>query len=295
MNNNNNKSLQSTTDTIQDTDTKTAMFASRFNSDYKKAQNFIECLKFIQQEYDNFPLEDVWTKIDDKTIEEREKHIKGMKRREKKKDDKFAPDGIKKPKRLEIARDDYRRQMKEKGENYSNERFVKWYASLKDKQKTVYENQYQKELKEYETEYEKQMKTAIENGDYPEPKPKQPPSGYFLFISECRKGNAKYVTKKDLVGSENMKEIERTQKIFGPLWNKFKTNKKEFAILMEVVDNLKTVYHRELYERNVRVLERLIAKGEREGTDVEGFKEELADVKKDEPAQVDKSKLKLSL
>ena len=32
------------------------MFASRFNNDYKKAQHVIECLKFIQQEYDNFQI-----------------------------------------------------------------------------------------------------------------------------------------------------------------------------------------------------------------------------------------------
>ena len=274
---------------------KTAMFASRFNNDYKKAQNFIDCLKFIQQEYDGFPMSDVWTKIDDKSIEEREKHIKGMKRRERKKDDSFIPEDIKKPKRLEIARDNYRALMKENGDNYSNDRFVKWYASLSEKKKTAHESQFQKEMKVYELEYEKQLKTAIENGDYSEPKPKQSPSGYFLFISECRKGNPKFVTKKDLEGCEKMKEIERTQKIFGPLWNKFKSNEKEYKLLMEVVDNLRTVYKRVLYERNVRVLERLIAKGGREDTDVEGFKEELEDVKKDEPDKVNKSKLKLSL
>lgn len=273
----------------------TAMFASRFNNDYKMAQNFIECLKFIQQEYDNFPMEDVWTKMDDKSIDERETHIKKKKKRERKKDDSFSPEDIKKPKRLEIARDDYRSVMKEKGENYSNERFVKWYAALSDKKKLVHEAKYQKDLKVYEMEYEKQLKTAIENGDFPEPKPKQPVSGYFLFISECRKMNPKFVTKKDLAGSEKMKEIERTQKVFGPLWNKFKSNEKEYKVLMEVVDNLRTVYKRDLYERNVRVLERLIAKGEREGTDVEGFKEELEDVKREEPDKVNKSKLKLSL
>lgn len=273
----------------------TAMFASRFNNDYKMAQNFIKCLEFIQQEYDNFPMEEVWNKMDDKSIDEREKKNKQKKRRERKKDDSFSPEGIKKPKRLEIARDDYRSVMKEKGENYSNERFVKWYAALSDKKKSVHEAKYQKDLKVYEMEYEKQLKTAIENGDFPEPKPKQPVSGYFLFISECRKGNPKFVSKKDLAGSEKMKETERTKKVFGPLWNKFKSNEKEYNVLMEVVANLRTVYKRDLYERNVRVLERLIAKGEREGTDVEGFKEELEDVKKDEPDKVDKSKLKLSL
>ena len=274
---------------------KTAMFASRFNSNYKKAENFIECLKFIQQEYDNFPLDEVWNKIDDKPIDERVKQIKLQKRKERKKDDKFSPEGIKKPKRLEIARDDYRRIMKEKGENYSNERFVKWYAALTTKQKSVYDTKFNKEMGIYEAEYEKQLKTAIENGDYPEPKPKQPPTGYFLFISECRKGNTKYVSKKILDSCKDMKEIERTKSVFGPLWNKFKSNTKEYNDLMVVVANLKKVYLRELYERNVRVLERLIAKGERESTDVEGYKEELDDVKKGEPDMVDKSKLKLSL
>ena len=273
----------------------TAMFASRFNSDFKKAQNFIECLKFIQQEYDNFPLDDVWTKIDNKTLDEREKFIKTQKRKVKRKDAKFKPEGLKRPKRIELARDDYRRLMKEKGENYSNERFVKWYAALTDKEKGKYDKLFEKASKEYQEEYDKQFKTAVENGDYPEPKPKQPPTAYFLFTSECRAGNSKYISKKDIERGKKMKEIERTKDVYGPLWNKFKTNKKEFEPFMEVVNNLKVIYQYKLYQRNVRVLERLIAKGEREGTDVEGLKEELEDVKRGEPEKVDESKLKLSL
>jgi hypothetical protein len=273
----------------------TSMFASRFNADYKKAQNFIECLKFIQQEYANFPMSDVWTKIDDKSVEEREKHIKNQKRKERKRDDKFAVVDVKKPKRLEIVRTDYRRIMKENGDNYSNVRFCKWYNALTKTQKEGYEKQFQKEMDAYMSEYKKQKQSAIENGDYPEPKPKQPQSGYFLFISECRKGNTKFVSKKDLEDSKDMTEIERTKSVFGPLWNKFKDNEVAYKELMEVVVNLKTVYKRQLYERNVRVLERLIAKGVRDNTDVEGLKEELLDVKKNEPSVVDVKNLKLTL
>jgi hypothetical protein len=271
------------------------MFASRFNSDFKKAQNFIECLKFIQLEYTNFPLNEVWNKIDNKSLDERDKYIKAQKRKVKRKDAKFKPDGLKRPKRIELARDDYRCLMKEKNDNYSNDRFVKWYAALSDKEKDKYEKLFIKASKEYQVEYDKQFKTAIENGDYPEPKPKQPPTAYFLFTSVCRAGNSKYISKKDIERGKDMKEIERTKEIYGPLWNNFKTNKKGFDTFMEVVNNLKVIYKHRLYERNVRVLERLISKGVRDSTDVEGFKEELVDVKQGEPEKVDESKLKLSL
>lgn len=272
-----------------------SMFASRFNSDYKKAQNFIECLKFIQQEYANFPMSDVWTKLDDKSVEEREKHIKNQKRKERKRDDKFVVVDFKKPKRLEIVRTDYRRIMKENGDNYSNVRFCKWYSALTEVQKAGYAKKFEKEMDAYMAEYKKQKQSAIENGDYPEPKPKQPQSGYFLFISECRKGNTNFVSKKELEDSKDMSEFERIKTVFGPLWNKFKDNESAYNELMVVVANLKSVYKRKLYERNVRVLERLIAKGGRDNTDVEGLKEELLDVKKDEPPVVDVKNLKLAL
>ena len=140
---------------------------------------------FNKLDIQNLTQEDFLKCVTDDSKEMLEGNFKKSRKRMKKKSKVFTPDPsvLKKPqsgyqmfRKAEFA--------KLEGDDRKNGNSIissKWNG-LSDKAKEKYNKKAAKAKVEYNIEYEKLRQEAIERGDFPEPKPKQPLSSYFSFI-----------------------------------------------------------------------------------------------------------------
>tara|TARA_Y100000816_G_scaffold99584_1_gene69410 strand:- start:96 stop:1031 length:936 start_codon:yes stop_codon:yes gene_type:complete len=234
------------------------LFSGEYNSNPTKAEHHMECIQTLCKNVEGFSelTEKLWSIFDDKTLEEREKVIvkqkKEKRKKEKKKEEKFKSKH-KRPDKQQLFRVKYRAMCEEKRIPYNNSEFNVAYSNLSDKEKSELTKEYEKELSNYKKLVDKEMKDAIELGLFEEPKPKGPASAYNVFVK---------------INQDPTKSFEENSNNNKTLWSDLKSkNGKEYQKYVAISDYQKQIYERLCYERNIRVLNRTIAKCEREGTD----------------------------
>tara|TARA_B100001093_G_C26845081_1_gene1022368 strand:+ start:3011 stop:3766 length:756 start_codon:yes stop_codon:yes gene_type:complete len=147
-------------------------------------------IKVIQAFFDHIDIEnrtpeDFLKIITDDSQETLEFNFKKSRKREKKKKEKFSPskDVLKRP--LSgyhmFRKEEFAKLEGDDRKNGNTLISTKW-NELNAKGKAKYNKRAAKAKQEYQTKYDQLLKEAIENGDFPEPKPKQPISSYFSFI-----------------------------------------------------------------------------------------------------------------
>lgn len=291
--------------TTENTTTMNGSFTARYANDSKRAAHHIECIRHIQKYTDSFPIEDVWKLFDDISIDEREKLIKKTAKTEKKRAAAFSTD-IPKPKNvLNRYREMFREECRENKTDYTDALFKAAYKEISDELRAQLEEECESEKEEYKRKYADAMKSAIETGDYTEPKPKAPQSAYFIFSNavqdalKTRKPKseiASIVTKAVLAEFDTLKADaeqakagwtkesgEKKPSVVGAVAKKiaelYKTlTKTQNKVWVDKAEANKLKYHQELYDWKVRVLQRQIAKCEREGTDPSSYQKELTEV-----------------
>jgi hypothetical protein len=280
-------------------------FTARYAHDSKRAAHHIECIRHIQKYTDSFPIEDVWKLFDDISIDEREKLIKKTAKTEKKRAAAFSTD-IPKPKNvLNRYRELFREECRENKTDYTDAAFKAAYKEISAELRAQLEEECEAEKEEYKRKYADAMKSAIETGDYTEPKPKAPQSAYFIFSNavqdalKTRKPKAEIasiVTKAVLAEFDTLKADAEQAKAG---WTKESGEKKPSvvgSVAKKIAELYKTLteaqnkvwsdkaeanklkYHQDLYDWKVRVLQRQIGKCEREGTDPSAYQKELTEV-----------------
>ena len=234
------------------------IFSGEYNSNPTKAEHHMECIQTLCKNVEGFSelTEKLWSIFDDKTLDEREKEIvkqkKEKRKKEKKKEEKFKSKH-KRPDKQQLFRVKYRQMCEEKRIAYNNSEFNDAYSKLNETEKSKLTKEYEKELANYRKLVEKEMKDAIELGLFEEPKPKGPASTYNVFVKE---------------NQDPSKSFEENSNNNKTLWGKLKTgDNKEYQKYVDISNYQKQIYERLCYERNIRVLNRTIAKCEREGTD----------------------------
>ena len=291
--------------TTENTTTMNGSFTARYAHDSKRAAHHIEAIRHIQKYTDSFPIEDVWKLFDDITIDEREKLIKKTAKTEKKRSAAFKAD-IPKPKNvLNRYREIFREECKENKTDYTDVLFKAAYKAISDELRAELEAECEAEKEEYKRNYASAMKSAIETGDYTEPKPKAPQSAYFIFsnaVQDALKTKkpkadvAKVLTQAVMTQFDSLKADAEQAKVG---WTKESGEKKPSVVgavakkIAELYKSLtdaqkkvwdekaeanKLKYHQDLYDWKVRVLQRQIAKCEREGTEPAAYQKELTEV-----------------
>ncbi len=291
--------------TTENTTTMNGSFTARYAHDSKRAAHHIECIRHIQKYTDSFPIDDVWKLFDDISIDEREKLIKKTAKTEKKRAAAFSTD-IPKPKNvLNRYREMFREECRENKTDYTDALFKAAYKEISAELRAQLEEECEAEKEEYKRKYADAMKSAIETGDYTEPKPKAPQSAYFIFSNavqdalKTRKPKpeiASIVTKAVLAEFDTLKADAELAKAG---WTKESGEKKPSvvgAVAKKIAELYKTLteaqnkvwvdkaeankvkYHQDLYDWKVRVLQRQIAKCEREGTDPAVYQKDLTEV-----------------
>jgi len=289
----------------ENTTTMNGSFTARYAQDSKRAAHHIECIRHIQKYTDAFPIEDVWKLFDDITIDEREKLIKKTAKTEKKRAETFKAD-IPKPKNvLNRYREIFREECKENKTDYTDALFKAAYKEISPELRAQLEEECEAEKEEYKRNYATAMKTAIESGDHTEPKPKAPQSAYFIFSNAVQDAlktrkpkpevakviNTAVLTAFDAVKAEaeaakatwTKESGEKKPSVVGSVAKKiaeiYKTlNEAQKKVWDEKAEANKLKYHQDLYDWKVRVLERQIAKCERDGTEPAAYQKELTEV-----------------
>jgi len=291
--------------TTENTTTMNGSFTARYAHDSKRAAHHIECIRHIQKYTDSFPIEDVWKLFDDISIDEREKLIKKTAKTEKKRAAAFSAD-IPKPKNvLNRYRDLFREECREAKTDYTDAAFKAAYKEISDDLRAELETECEAEKEEYKRNYATAMKTAIETGDYTEPKPKAPQSAYFIFSNSVQDALKTKKPKPDMVKiltpavMAEFDALKADAEQAKSVWTKESGDKKpsvvgsvakKIAELYKVLTEAqvkvwadkaeanKLKYHQDLYDWKVRVLQRQIAKCDRESTDSSSYQKELTEV-----------------
>lgn len=147
-------------------------------------------LKVIQAFFDNIDIEnrtpdDFLKIITDDSREVLEYEFKKSRKREKKKKETFTPpkDVLKRPlSGYHLFRKDEYAKLEGDDRKNGNTLISNKWNELSSKVKDKYNTKADKAKEQYKQKYEKLKLEAIERGDFPEPKPKQPTSTYFSFI-----------------------------------------------------------------------------------------------------------------
>lgn len=256
----------------------------QFNTNWRKASNFMECLSKVANATEGFPYKELWQSIfDDHTWEEREALIRKRKQSESKRQAKFKPEGIKKPRNsLNRFRAEFRNKCKASGVEYNDDAFHAAYKQLSESERQRLESEYKTELAVYETQYAAQKQRAIEQGDVEEDKPKSFKSSYMVFAEECRKPDNTLLTPEEKASLQTL-PVKEQSKVFATAFNRLKTDPTVMGPINVRVEQDKARYKKEEHAWRVRCLERKIAKLTREGNDVSSLATELETLRSSPP------------
>jgi hypothetical protein len=272
---------------------KAGAFTSRYGTDAKRAMHHIECIKHIGKCTESFPVDEVWKFFDDLTIEKREELIKRAVKTEKKRAAKFTTDTIAKPKNIiNSYREEYREECKASGKEFKETEFKEAYHALSDDDKARLQAAHEADKKRYEAEFEAAKQQAILSGDYTEPKPKAPQTSYFLFSNMIQEDIK--LKKSKYLNAEQRKvfeEIMKTKPYTGPVAKQIKALYDELSdndrkLWADKADEARAKYNQDVFEWKVRVLQRQIAKCERESSDPTPYRKELEEVMTAGPAKL---------
>lgn len=256
----------------------------QFNTNWRKASYFMECLSKVAMATNGFPYKEIWQSVfDDHTWEERETLIKKKKSSETKRQAKFKVEGLKKPKNaLNRFRVEFRNKCKTAGTEYTNESFLSAFKQLSDADRQRLETEYRTELAAYDTQYAALKQRAIEQGEIDEDKPKSFKSSYMVFAEECRKPETTLLTVDEKARLQSLPVKEQT-KVFAEAFNRLKTDVAVMAPINARVEQDKARYKQEEHAWKIRCQERKIAKAIREGNDTSSMATELETLRSNPP------------
>jgi hypothetical protein len=275
---------------VAEQQTKMTKETGQFNTNWRKASYFMECLSKVALATNGFPFKEIWQSVfDDHTWEERETLIKKKKSSETKRQAKFKPEGLKKPKNsLNRYRDEFRNQCKTAGTDYTNESFLSAFKQLSDADRQRLETEYRTQLAAYDTQYAVLKQRAIEQGDIDEDKPKSFKSSYMVFAEECRKADTLMLSAEEKALLQTL-PVKNQSKVIAEAFNRIKTDISVMAPINARVEQDKARFKQEEHAWKIRCLERKVAKVTREGGDTASIATELETLRSTPPSSPAKS------
>jgi hypothetical protein len=255
-----------------------------FNTNWRKASYYMECLSKVAQATSGFPYKEIWQSVfDDHTWEEREAQIRNSKKRETKKEAKFAPKNLVTPKNvLNLYRDEYRTMCTSTGKEYKNAEFDIAFKALGEADKARLSAKHKTELETYKRAEAEQLALAIQAGEYPEPKPKGFLTEYMVFGGECRKPGNIYLTADESARFATL-SIKDQSGILSDAFKRYKENAELMRPIKAIAVADKERYVKELHAWKIRALERQITKLTREGADTASMATELETLRSKPP------------
>ncbi len=293
----------------QEVQNNTGVFTGRIKQKPELGKFLLDVMAALAKEFDGIPVEDFIAFIAGTDRENLEKNVRKANKRKVTNDAKFVSKDLKKPVSamnlftLKLKADCEKNNIKYTGEL----RNQKWSA-LPEKEKSVYQKQYEKARDEYKAAYDKQLQAAIKNGEFPEPKPKRGLTAYFHFLADVRPMlTAKYsVSDEDAKGMSDTELKEARKKVMkdigreaGELWKALDEKKKLKYTNLAQKD--KEEYQKKEAEWKQRDIARRRKLGEKTEKDVvqiessepkEEEKEEVQDEVKDEVKEEVKEEVK---
>ena len=279
-----------TTNTTTETKLMNGIYSTEFDKDWEMSKHYIDAVRQIAQRAENIDADQLYQIFDTKTIPEREESNKKLKtkqnKRQKKKNEKFVVAGLAKPKNVRnLFREQYHARCKAEGKEFDNAGFTAAYAVLSADAKEALELEVRAAKEVFDREYEQQLARAVSSGDYPEKAPTKFKRAYIIFAEEMRHALADTTDVRfDATKREQFSKMSMTEKskAFGELWKTVSEAEKARYSALEKEAEL--AYTAEFYDYNVRVLERQIAKAEREGLGSQEYRDRLTEVQLKPPS-----------
>ena len=260
-------------------------FTAQFNSNSEKAKHFLEAIQFLNQNVNNFDINEVWKLFDELNIQDREVEIqkdeKKKRKREKKSVSVFKSKTMKKPQVQNIARQEYRKQCEEKRTPYNESEFNAWYSTLPDSEMTKYKKELTKQMSEYTKNLEAEKQQAIENGDFEIEDVPKALGAYQIFFKEYHSSNkfdeSKYKDELSKLDSKQHHKFILSKKAaeISSMWSKIKNDESKLSKYNKLAEIENKKYEYNVYQRNIRVLNIQINKCKREGTDYSQYTSDL--------------------
>lgn len=282
--------MTTNTTTTETTTQMNGIYSTEFDKDWEMSKHYIDAVKQIAQRAENIDADQLYQIFDTKTIPEREESNKKLKtkqnKRQKKKAEKFVVDGLAKPKNTRnLFREQYKTRCAAEGKTFNKDDFDAAFKALSADAKEALEIEVRASKQQFDREYEQQLARAVAAGDYPEKAPTKFKRAYLIFTEDMRAavGNAAD-TRLTATQRTELSKMSMTEKskAFGELWKTVSEAEKARYTTLE--KEAEQAYTAEFYEYNVRVLERQIAKAEREGHDAKEYRDRLVEVQLKPPS-----------
>lgn len=192
----------------QEVQNNTGVFTGRIKQKPDLGKFFLDVMSALAKEFDGIPVDDFISFIAGTDRESLEKVVRKANKRKVSNDAKFVSKDLKKPvSAINLFTQKLKADCEKNNIKYTGElRTQKWNA-LSDKEKAVYQKQYEKARDEFKSSYAKQMENAIKNGEFPEPKPKRGLTAYFHFLADVRP----MLTEKYSISDEDAKNMSNDQ------------------------------------------------------------------------------------
>ena len=282
-----------TTNTTTTTETTTQMngiYSTEFDKDWEMSKHYIDAVKQIAQRAENIDADQLYQIFDTKTIPDREEANKKLKtkqnKRQKKKAEKFVVAGLAKPKNVRnLFREQYKTRITAEGKTFNKDEFDAAFKALSADAREALDLEVKSANESFQREYEQHLARAVASGDYPEKAPTKFKRAYLIFTEDMRAavGNPTD-TRLTATQRTQISAMSMTQKskAFGELWKTVsEAEKARYAALEKEAEQ---AYTAEFYDYNIRVLERQIAKAEREGHDAKEYRDRLVEVQLKPPS-----------
>jgi hypothetical protein len=282
--------MTTNTTTTETTTQMNGIYSTEFDKDWEMSKHYIDAVKQIAQRAENIDADQLYQIFDTRTIPEREEANRKLKtkqnKRQKKKAEKFVVDGLAKPKNTRnLFREQYKTRCAAEGKAFNKDEFDMAFKALSADAKEALELEVRAAKQQFDREYEQQLARAVAAGDYPEKAPTKFKRAYLIFTEDMRAAVGNDAdTRLTATQRNQISAMSMTQKskAFGELWKTVSEAEKTRYTALE--KEAEQAYTAEFYDYNVRVLERQIAKAEREGHDAKEYRDRLVEVQLKPPS-----------
>ena len=282
--------MTTNTSTTETTKLMNGIYSTEFDKDWEMSKHYIDAVRQIAQRAENIDADQLYQIFDTKTIPEREEANKKLKtkqnKRQKKKNEKFVVAGLAKPKNVRnVFREQYKTRCTAEGKAFNKDEFDAAFKALSADALEALKLEVNAAKDSYEREYELQLARAVASGDYPEKAPTKFKRAYIIFTEDMRNALANTSDARMTAAQrEQFSKMSMTEKskAFGELWKTVSDAEKARYAGLEKEAEL--AYTAEFYDYSVRVLERQIAKAEREGHDAKEHRDRLVEVQLKPPS-----------
>jgi len=260
------------------------IYLTKFDKDWEMSMHYIDAVKQIAQRAENIDADQLYQIFDTKTIPEREESNKRLKtkqnKRQKKKNEKFVVAGLTRPKNVRnVFREQYKTRCTAESRAFDKDEFDAAFKALSADAREALDLEVKAAKDSFDREYEQQLARAVASGDYPEKAPTKFKRAYIIFTEDMRNALANTSDSRMTAAQrEQFSKMSMTEKskAFGELWKT--VSEAEKARYAGLEKEAELAYTAEYYDYSVRVLERQIAKAEREGHDAKEHRDRLVEV-----------------